>query len=164
MKLINLFSRSLLTLLLTTQIAFAQIPTFPGQGTMSPGAEFFAGKHEGKPLIKVNVVSGLKIAGVYHVPIDTDLSELISYAGGATEGAELDEVHISSVRGTNRSQKVYDFYAISKNNQNMPTLANGDVVQIDVSKDTLGRTAIWIGIISGITSVLLSGLAYQNSK
>ena len=57
-----------------------------------------------------------------------------------------------------------DFYAISKNNQNMPTLANGDVVQIDVSKDTLGRTAIWIGIISGITSVLLSGLAYQNSK
>ena len=164
MKLINLFSRTILTLLITTQIAFAQIPTFPGQGAMSPGAEFFAGKLEGKPLIKVNVVSGLKMAGVYHVPIDTDLSELIAYAGGATDGAELDEVHISSVRGANRSQKVYDYYSISKNNQNMPELANGDVVQIDVSKDTLGRTAIWIGIITGVTSVLLSGLAYQNSK
>ncbi len=150
--------------LFTTQVCFAQIPTLPGQSAMTPGAEYFAGKFEGKPLIKVNVVSGLRLAGVYHVPIDTDLAELISYAGGATDGAELDEVRVSSDNQKGREMKVYDFYSISKDNQKMPMLNNGDVVQIDVAKDSLSRTAIWVGIFGTITTVVLSTLAYQKSR
>lgn len=164
MKTLKFFSTLILLVSFPFQICLAQIPTFPGEGSMNAGAEFFAGKYEGKPLIKVNVVSGLRISGVYHVPVDTDLAELMAYAGGTTDGANLSHVQITSEKNRSKTTKSYDFYSISKHNQTMPTLANNDVVQIDVEKDSLARTAIWVGIATGVTTVILSALAYKNSK
>ena len=160
----KLFFRTIVAVTFISQTTLAQLPMIPGVGAAGGGAEFFAGKYEGKPLIKVDVVGGLRLSGVYHVPVDTDLAELIAYAGGATDGANLDEVRVTSLHNGGRTLKIYDFYEISKENKNMPAIVNGDVVQIYVSKDSLARTAIWVGIFTGLTTVLLSALAFQNSR
>ncbi len=164
MKILKFVSRLAIAVIFPMQVCFAQIPTFGGENSMVSGSEYFAGKYEGKPLIKVNVVSGLRMSGVYHVPVDTDLAELIAYGGGASDGANLKTVRISSEKNKSHSLKTYNFYSITKDNKNMPVLANGDVVQIDIEKDSLARTAIWVGIATGVTTVILSALAYKNSK
>lgn len=148
-----------ITLTFFTNLSFAQFPSFSSPGTSgNSGAEFFVGKIEGKPLIQVNIVSGLKMPGVYHIPVDTSLAELISYAGGAVDGAQLDKINI---KGDSKNMKVYDFYTLSNSSQKMPNLNNGDIVQIDVENDSLARTALIVGMTASITAVILSVLTYS---
>ena len=54
--------------------------------------EFFVGRELGKPLISINLISGVKHPGVYYVPVGTDMAQLLAYAGGATSEAELESV------------------------------------------------------------------------
>lgn len=166
MKQKKLFTATLAIVLLINTHTWAQIPAFVAQqGGYSGGAEFFAGKLEGKPLIKINVTSGLRFSGVYHIPIDTNLAELISFGGGAVTGADMSEIAVVSEGKERKSEyKEYDFYSITKSNDRMPVLKNGDVVNIPVSGDNLARTALWIGLLATVTSVTISVMAYQNSR
>ena len=40
----------------------------------------------------VNLLDGIRNPGVYHLPVDTSLSQLIAFAGGANEKADLSDV------------------------------------------------------------------------
>ena len=146
------------------EMAMAQLPSLGGGGSMRDGAEFFAGRIEGKPLIKIHLVGGVHNPGVYHVPIDTNIAEALSYAGGAVEGASLEEIHVRSILGSKIDFKTYNFLDISKKRESYPSVTNGDIIQIDVQKDQLARTALWVSVLGAITSMALAALAYERSK
>ena len=155
----------MVSILLIFPMAHAQMPAMGSAQNMGSGSEYFAGRIEGKPLIKVNLVGGVRLPGVYHVPIDTNLAEVLSYAGGTVDGAELDEIHVRSMLGAKSTFRTYDFQNLSKNTaENYPTIKNDDIIQINVSKDGLARTALWVAIIGSIVSVTLATLTYQHSR
>ena len=153
------------SILLIFPLAQAQMPSTGSGQNMAAGSEYFAGRIEGKPLIKVNMVGGVRLPGVYHVPIDTNLAEVLSYAGGTVDGADLDEIHVRSMLGMKATFKTYDFQNLSKNTaENYPTIKNDDIIQINVSKDQLARTALWVAIIGSVITVTLATLTYQHSR
>src|ERR1044072_24873 len=41
------------------------------------GSEYFVGRDLGRPLITVNLLSGVSRPGVYHIPLKTNLPQLI---------------------------------------------------------------------------------------
>ena len=144
--------------------AEAQLPPFGANQSMASGSEYFAGRVEGKPLIKLNLVGGVRLPGVYHVPIDTNLAEILSYAGGTVDGAQLDEIHVRSLLGLKSNFRTYDFSELSKGSSGFPIMSQGDIIQIDVTKDQLARTALIVTIVGSVISVVLATLAYQRSK
>lgn len=144
--------------------ATAQLPSLGGVQQMSPGAEYFAGRVEGKSLIKVNLVGGVRSPGVYYIPEETNLAELLAYAGGAVEGAALDNIRVRSLLGGKWEFKSYDFVRLSEEPVGFPTIRQGDIIQIDIYKDNLPRTALWVGIISAVTSLTFALLNYNKSR
>lgn len=150
-------------------ITFLVIPTMALAQNMSilgtrGGAEFWLGKEVGKPLITVNVISGVNFPGTYHVPIDTNLSVLISYAGGAANNSKLDEIEIRRVRGKDQTEfTVVDLLKASRNNSPLPGLNDGDIIRIPISL-TLEKTAQYIGIIGGTAAIILSIISIHNAN
>ena len=117
--------------------------------------EYSVGKQAGRPMITVNLLNGVAIPGVYHIPIDTSMTDLFSYAGGTIESAALDDIVVR--RADNTVSRV-DFQGIMKSGKPIPVLNNQDVVQFKIEKDYLARTGLILGIVSILASLTLTGL------
>ena len=143
--------------------SFAQLP-----GTMNAltgnGAEFFVGRIEGKPLITVNLLTGGTVNGVYHIPIQTNISQLLAFAGGANGNADLTEISIRSHTPQGPSVKVVDLEEIIEKNQAIPILADKDTIFIESETDYFGRSMLYIGVIGGILGIVLSAIAIDKSN
>lgn len=152
--------RMLFNLLLAAQFftanCFAQI-TAPSDYTSGPsaGSEYFVGKELGKPLITVNLLNGVTRPGVYHVPIQTNLPQLIAYAGGALPSVDTSEVRI---RRVDREKSLYlerDLDKIIVKNEPFPVLTDKDIVQIR-ERNNLDGLMKWISLFSAISVTTLS--------
>lgn len=141
----------------------AQIPDVMQEGR---GSEFFVGRIEGKPLVKVQLLSGVHFPGVYHIPVNTNLAGLIAYAGGAVELADLDDVSVRSTSGEKSSVRNYDLSRIIKKNETLPEMQENDIVRIPTDTvDSLNKAYIWTGIFGILSTAALSVvLIHQNSK
>jgi len=117
--------------------------------------EFFVGKDYGKPLVKVNLISGVHKPGVYHVPVGTDLAEVIAYAGGAVDKADLSEITVVRQSGKERSAMDINLKRQLSRANTFTTIADQDIVHIPVDK-SMDRTLTWVTILSGIASIALS--------
>ncbi|MCB0415095.1 MAG: SLBB domain-containing protein [Bdellovibrionales bacterium] len=129
-------------------------------------SEYFVGKELGKPLIQISLLSGVQKPGVYHIPIGTDLGQLIAYAGGKNQKSNFSKVNIyrTTEQGTKRTI-VYDFESILEDSQKMPDLRSNDLIYINEDKVTLEKTSQWVSIVAGVLSIALSAaLINQNNK
>jgi len=142
--------------LVIPNFVFAEIPTYNGPNTQRfSGSEYYVGDTLGKPLIAIKLLSGVERPGVYYVPQGTDLSELISYSGGARANAKLDEILVKrNYLGVTKNYEV-DLQDILKSTSSVPKLADNDVVHIE-SKANLEQTVRWVTIISGILTIALT--------
>ena len=145
------------------QSSIAQLPSVSSstQFAMPPGAEFYAGRIEGKPLIKVNLVGGVKVPGVYYVPSDTNLAEMLAYAGGALEGANMEQIQVRSYLGKKWEFKTYNYLELSSSNQPYPLMTQGDYLRIHIERDQLSRSALWISIVSAVTTLIITAINFQ---
>ena len=134
----------------------AEIPTFSGANLQrSSGNEFFVGESLGKPLIAIKLLSGVQRPGVYHVPVGTDLSELISYAGGVHTNADLEEILVKrTYLGVTKNYEI-DLEKILQSTSSVPRLADDDVVYIETNAK-LDQTMRWVTIVSGILTIALT--------
>lgn len=143
-----------------TQCTWAQLFDMSKQPNNN-GNEFFVGREYGKPLVKVNLVSGVQRPGVYHVPEGSDLAEVIAYAGGASEKANLNDVSIVRVNGKQKTHFDVDFERRLTHPDEMPIVANQDIVHIPINR-SLDRTMTWVGILSGMASIALAVAVIDN--
>lgn len=155
----NRFTCLLLILsLISPSASFAQIPS-PSLGSSSSfgsgqGTDYYVGLNKGKPLITVNLMSGVRLPGVYHVPIGTDLAELVSYAGGTTPEADLTRVTIrSKTKAQGFNIRTFSFSKIVSENSALPALNDQDVVQFEQAQG-LDKTIKWLSIASMAASIL----------
>ncbi len=119
--------------------------------------EFIVGRDLGKPTITVNIVNGVKFPGVYHIPSDTDLSSLLSYAGGAPESSDLREVTIRRIQNTGGPIKIQSINLLDsiKSSSENVQLRDQDLVMIE-PKFSPERTATWVSLVASIVSIGLS--------
>jgi hypothetical protein len=135
-----------------TSLCQAQVPgmshlTLPGGGG---GSEYFVGRIQGKPLITVYLLSGVHIPGVYHIPIQTDLGELLAYAGGVNESADVNDISIRTRTDKAPAMKHYDLENIVDKNQPLPALEENDTVHIGTRTDRTQRTLLFVSILASI--------------
>lgn len=107
---LTLLQYGLLALLLTPVswgAALAQLEgSFGGRQSMSSTAYYYISK-AGEITMPINLWGAVNHPGRYEIPISTDLVELLSFAGGPTSRALMDEVRIiRTVRRDNLMRKV----------------------------------------------------------
>lgn len=119
------------------------------------GREFFVGTTLGQPLMTVNLVNGVTNPGVYRVPIETNMAELFSYAGGVLPESDLSNVVVRRKQPTGQYQVMtYDFSeAFSNPKEPLPKVSDQDVIQIQQGV-SLDRSIKWMTIASMAASIL----------
>jgi hypothetical protein len=144
---------------------YSQFPSLqiPGMSSNS-GTEYFVGRIEGKSLITVHLIGGVAAQGIYHLPIQSDLTQLLTYAGGVGSNADLSEVVIRSERQKQISNTTYDFEKLLAKNGQVPILQDNDTIFIHNSSDKLERTALIIGIVGGIASIITTIIVLKKSN
>jgi hypothetical protein len=110
----------------------------------------------------VNLWGEIPQQGVYVVPTNTDIIQLLSYAGGPKEKSNLEEVLIyrASPKKDQRSrilQKVNVQDILEGRSATVP-LAPGDMIVVKKMSDSLTWQE-WLTIISTSTSVAILGIS-----
>jgi len=111
--------------------------------------------------IKVSVWGFVKYPGKYVIPVYSKINDLISYAGGPTEEARLEEMRIVRTDSTNSKQIIFNLnfkdLLMDPNvamDSSVQFLKAGDVLLVSGSPRFYLRD--YIGIILSIVSVLIS--------
>ena len=141
--------------LLQSSWAYAQVINPSGsRRPRTGGREYYVGLNLGRPLLTINLIGGVGLPGVYHVPVNTDMAELFSYAGGTLESANLEEVFVrSKIKTGEFKTKHFNFTKLVKSSQALPLVQNRDVIHIQ-TKDSLDSTLKWVSIASTVVSLV----------
>lgn len=108
--------------------------------------------------MRVNLWGAVNRPGIHHIPVKTDLMSLLSYAGGPTSKAMLEEVTIKREVGNTRKLITIDVEELIQGvSHHHVELAPNDVVVIQhneplIDKDTLSV----VTMISVIMSTILT--------
>ena len=147
---------TLLAFVVFAQSGVALAQTAPGTNVSATAArEFYVARDLGRPLITVHLLNGVTTPGVYHVPIETDLAQLIAFAGGATERSDLAAITIRRGDRGRYSVSSLDLEKALREPKDLFRVQDQDVIQIE-QKYSPEKSLQWIGIISGLASVVLS--------
>lgn len=141
-------------LIFGSRTAYAQYPTVTSLSTVT-AREFYVARDMGKPLVTVHMLNGVNSPGVYHVPVDTDLAQLIAYAGGATTSSDLTDIVIRRTNHGRYEITDLDLIKALRTSQDIFQLQDQDIVQID-QKFNVERTSLYAGILASLATVILS--------
>lgn len=147
----------LVSVLLFTTSATAQV-VGPGdlrRMQQTNGHEYYVGASLGKPLITVNLVNGVRSPGVYHIPTETDLAQLFSYAGGTLHEFDLSDVNIRSQKNGRIQVANFNFEKAISRDQQMPILLDKDIVHLQ-KEETLDKTFRWVSLASMVATIALT--------
>ena len=111
--------------------------------------------------IKVSVWGFVRYPGKYVVPIYTNVLDLLSYAGGPSDNAHLDDLRIYRVF-PDSTQKIYKFdindiwwgEKLESDTLKIPQLKAGDILSIPGSQKYYLRD--WLSMVLSIFSALTS--------
>lgn len=114
--------------------------------------------------IKVSIWGWVRYPGKYTVPNYTDVSDLISYAGGPMEGAELDDIRLVRMKEDSTQTMLkfsyndimYDSKLESKYRK-IPRLDAGDVIVVPGEPRLYFRDhfSMWMSLISVLISLTI---------
>ncbi|MEW6653785.1 MAG: SLBB domain-containing protein [Bacteroidota bacterium] len=117
--------------------------------------------------IYVSVWGWVRYPGKYKIPINTDVSDLLSYAGGPLEGADLEDIRIVRV-DEDSTQRMIKFsfndvmYETKLQNRfrKVPRLDAGDVLVVPGEPKLYFRDhfSIWMSVISMLISLSILAL------
>jgi hypothetical protein len=150
----------------------AQVPTQTAIGSAKeneqsrPGYFFYAKPFE--VTMTVNLWGEIPQQGIYVVPTNTDIVQLLSYAGGPRDRSNLDEVLIYRMSGRKdqklRTLKTINVRDILEGRSDPVPLSPGDMVVVKRLPETLS-TAEWLTIINtGATLAVLGVTIYTLTK
>lgn len=114
--------------------------------------------------IKVSVWGFVRYPGKYVVPIYTTVIDLLSYAGGPTDAAHLDDLRIYRVTEDSSQVLIKIDYndimyesKLSKDYKKPPALEAGDILVVPGSPRlyTRDKVSLWLSIISAMTSLTI---------
>ncbi len=124
------------------------------RSNISAGNYYYVSK-PGELTMEVNIWGSVRSPGRYEVPISTNLVQLVSYAGGPTQDAVLDEVRVTRFSKNPSGQLVAELHTVnledlSKASQAGLILLAGDTIYMDHSS-----WATFRDVFSVVTTVAL---------
>lgn len=117
--------------------------------------------------ITVSVWGWVRYPGKYKIPVNTDISDLISFAGGPVEGADLEDIRVIRVLEDSTQQMIkFSFndvmYESKLQNRyrKVPKLDAGDVLVMPGEPKLYFRDhfSIWMSVISMLISLSILAL------
>jgi len=158
-------TKALLVTLLTQNLAFAaEVPRLAnpkeGEATPATASEYRAGQYPGAVLMPVQLWGAVQKPGSFELPVKTDLTTFLSFAGGPTKDAEMDSVTIRRTsRGKTEILKVDLDELFSNSRTSPPVLEPNDVVHIPAHKPFIDPDVAQTFAIVGVTlSIILSAV------
>lgn len=154
---------ALVSISLITSFSWAQVVS-PGdfrRMQQTGGHEYYVGASLGKPLITVNLINGVQSPGVYHVPMQTNLAQLFSYAGGTLHDFDLSEVNIRSEKAGRIQVANFNFEKAIQRDQQLPVLADKDVIHLE-KDETLDKSFRWVSLASMLASIALTVVVLED--
>jgi hypothetical protein len=157
----------LLALLLASALwspASAQLEaSFGGRQSMSSTAYYYISK-AGEITMPINLWGAVNNPGRYEIPISTDLVELLSFAGGPTSNAIMDEVRIvRTVRRDNLMRKVefeVNLDEMQKLDEKALDLEPGDTIIIEGRNMNWQDYALIVSTVATLAVAISSLLRY----
>lgn len=127
--------------------------------------EYFAGAYPGAVMMKVNLVGGVHKPGVYNVPVNSELNSVLSYAGGPTKEADLDEIMIRSKKGKDYEVKKIDLKEFFSDPKETPfKLRPDDYVYVHQNEDFINNDVFRASmVVSAIVGAVLSAILIDRS-
>ena len=129
----------------------------------SKGNEFISGDYPGAVMVRINLWGGIQKPGIHYVPAKTDLITLLSYAGGPTDKAKMDDVIVKRNIGGKESIIEVDVERVLRNTKNNgPILEANDIVIIPTKSPIFSENSVQvIGIVASLLSIALASLILQ---
>lgn len=119
-------------------------------------------------LMPVYLLGAVGKPGVYHLPVNTDLTTLFALAGGPNDRAEINRVILKRKNpGGDFSTSTIDFDKLSSSHSDIsPKLQGNDVVWVNHRPSAVSQdTVLIVSLISGLVGIALSGvLIYKTTK
>lgn len=138
-----------------SQVSIAQVVDPSSIPVTTLASEYFVGKEYGRPLVSIILVGGVAKPGIYHVPMGTNLVQLLAYAGGPTEKADLEDISVRRGSAENQSIIFFNLKRILSSTGSIPSVNDGDVVNLPL-KLSIDKSLTWVNLISGVVSIGLS--------
>lgn len=133
--------------------------SFGGRQSLSSTAYYYISK-AGEITMPVNLWGAVKNPGRYEIPISTDLVELLSFAGGPTGNATLEEVRIiRTVRRDNLMRKVefvVNLDEMQMLDEKALDLEPGDTVIMEGGEMSFRDYALIISTVAAVTAAIAS--------
>jgi hypothetical protein len=127
------------------------------------GSIYYSPSVKGKVLIPVHFWGQVKNSGLHFMPVDTNIINGISLAGGPTTNAELDNVKVTTKRGGKRERIDFDLTGGGGIELEDFKLQPGDTVY--VPQDTFRQDRNYYTSLTSVILTLLSSiLIYQQVR
>jgi len=120
----------------------------------------------GELTMQINVWGMVKNPGRYEVSIATDLVQLVSYAGGPSEDAKLDEVKITrfikTESGVSRAQFLVNLEDLYRVNESSLVLQPGDTIFLDRTNWSAIRDVLSIVTTVAVLTATVTTVVYNS--
>lgn len=130
----------------------------------STGNEYISGQEPGVVMMKVNLWGAVRRPGIHHIPVKTNLIELMSFAGGPNDNAILDEVTIKRISGNEQKKIAVDLAEVIHTHKNYDLLLKpDDIIVVPAAKPWVSQDLFMTAmIISVVASTVLSVHLIEN--
>lgn len=124
----------------------------------SVGNEYISGQEPGVVMMKVNLWGAVRRPGIHHIPVKTNLIELMSFAGGPSETAILDSITIKRNLGPEQKKISIDLSEIIHDQKHYDlVLKPDDIIVVPASQPWISQNMFLLTmVVSVVASTILS--------
>lgn len=159
-----IFSWILILNMIASQVVAAEIdlqdlalPSEVKDLNKATGAVYYSTTNKNKPLMPVHMWGEVNKSGLHYIPVDTKLVKGLSFAGGGTGNADLDNVSVTRIENGKAIKKEFNLSEGGNLDAHQFVLQPGDTVF--VKEDTYYTNRAYytslIGVVVSIVSSIL---------
>lgn len=122
------------------------------------GNEFISGQEPGVVMMRVNLWGAVKRPGIHHIPVKTNLIELMSYAGGPSELAILDSITIKRTQGQDQKKISINLSEVIHDQKQYDlVLKPDDIIVVPATQPWISQNMFTLAmVVSVVASTVLS--------
>lgn len=172
----NFVSLALVATILTPTFAWAKTPNLELQDLALPsdvkdiskaaGAVYYSTTNENKALMPVHFWGEVGRPGLHYIPVDSKLVKGLSFAGGGSSTANLDEVVVNRLEGDRVKRYEFDLEDGGDVSAHEYVLRPNDTVFIEKDRSYENRAyyTSLIGVVATILSAILITKRIEDSN
>lgn len=124
------------------------------------GAVYYSTTNKNKPLMPVHMWGEVNRSGLHYIPVDTKLVKGLSFAGGGTGSADLEEVTVTRIENGKAVKKEFNLSSGGSLDAHQFVLEPGDTVFIANDRFYVNR-AYYTSLVGVVVAILSSVILYK---